>query len=144
MWERLAPDEIDAVLEVGYLSIASDGRLMDEEVEAFIRSMLRLYGPTLTPDRVRGMLEGYADRLEEGPTCLGARCTRVDELAGRLRRPEVRDLAYALSYVLAMSDLETNDEEFGFDQTLRRALRLDDEAAEALVDEVMARVLEPR
>jgi hypothetical protein len=43
-----------------------------------------------------------------------------------------------------MSDLETNDEEFGFDQTLRRALRLDDEAAEALVDEVMARVLEPR
>jgi hypothetical protein len=140
---RLRPAELDAILEIAFLAMVSDGTLVDEEADAFVRMMLRLYGPDVKPARLHAIMNRFADRLGRGQTCRGARCDRAAALAPKLTRKVSREQAYKLAYVMAMSDLRTNDAEFAFDLALRQALRLSPERADELADEATAAVLAP-
>lgn len=139
--DDLQPQEVDAILEIVFLAAAADGQLADEEADAFIRIMLRLFGQHATPERIRGVMQQIAARVQRGESCRAARCARVGELAPALQRPVARELAYKLCYVMLMSDLETNEDEFAFDLELRRLLGIPSERAEALADEASQAVV---
>jgi tellurite resistance protein len=130
--ELVEPAERDAMLEVAYLAIAADGKLMEEELEAFVTAMLLLYGPGTSSDQVRRTVDHLIDQFERGEDQV-----LLTELASHLTRSFARDQAYKLAYAMAMSDFDTDDQEFAFDQRLRRALELDDEQAETLTDQVI-------
>ncbi len=138
---QLTPVEMDAMLEVAYLAIISDGILNDEEGDAFVRTMLRLYGDEASEARIHAVMQRLVSRLEHGETCADALSARTPALIGSLQRTIAREQAYKLAYVMAISDLRTNDAEFAFDQAIRRALRLSDERADELADEASAAVL---
>ena len=140
---QLTTEEIDAILEVAYLAIISDGILNDEEGDAFVRTMLRLYGDEASEARIHAVMKRLGDRLEHGETCAGALCARAPALIGSLRRTIAREQAYKLAYVMAISDLRTNDAEFAFDQAIRETLGISQERAEELADEASAAVLGP-
>jgi len=137
----MTPAEVDAVLELAFLASASDGLLCDEEADAFVRTMLAMLGPKAAPARVRGIMGRLARRLDRGETCLAARCAQVEEAAKSLRRKAVRELAYKLAYVMALSDLETNEAEFIFVEGLREALRIGEDRAPVLADEAAGSVI---
>ena len=132
----LTAAEIDAVLEVGYLTIACDRDLRDEELEGLGRVMRVLAGK----DDARGLgrladaVERYAAYLER------------DGLDGRLescaavlsRRKLARDLAYKVACALALVDRHQQDREFELDLSLIAALGLTQDEADALADEVHA------
>jgi hypothetical protein len=140
-WATVEPtaDEVDAILEVAYLAIASDGVVTRPEMEAFVMVMERLFGPNLTSDRIAQVLDQYTDSLDHD-----GYCSRLAALRARLTRQEVRNKAYQLAYSMVMCDLDTNTNEFEFDQVLREHLGLDDDAAEELVDETVDIIMGPR
>lgn len=140
-WGEFKPtaDEIQAILEVAYLAIASDGVVTQSEIEAFAMVMERLFGPKLTAERIEAVLDKNEDELDKA----GFR-RRLENVASRLTRPEARDKAYQLSYAMAMCDLDTNIHEFEYDQVLRQMLGLDEESAENLVDSVVDLVMAPQ
>jgi hypothetical protein len=137
----LKPAEVDAILELAFLATASDGLLRDEEIDAFVRTMMALLGPRSTPARVRGIIGKLERRLARGEQCLAARCAQVDHAAGVLRRKAVRELAYKLAYVMSLSDLQTNDAEFVFVEGLREALHIGEARASDLADEAAGAVI---
>jgi hypothetical protein len=139
--DKLTPAEVDAILEVVYLAMVADGVMVEEEADAFVRTMLRLLGPHATESRVRRIMQRFERRLERGERCVAARCGRVDEVAEALRRKPARDLAYKLAYVMSLSDLRTNESEFLFDQHLREAVGLSDARADELADEAAGAVI---
>ncbi len=128
----ISDQERSAMLEVAYLAIAADGKLMEEELDAFVQAMLLLYGPSASPEKVKQVVDHLISQFEQGDdeSLLGT-------LAADLTRPAARDLAYKLAYAMAMSDLDTDDNEFHFDLRLRKALNITDEQAEALADQVI-------
>jgi hypothetical protein len=132
IYADISGQERSAMLEVAYLAIAADGKLMEEELDAFVEAMLLLYGPEASPEQVQKVVDHLIQQFEQGDdeALLGS-------LAAELTRPEARDLAYKLAYAMAMSDLDTDDNEFHFDLRLRKALGIDDQQAEVLVDQVI-------
>jgi hypothetical protein len=142
--DELQPPEVDAILEIVFLAAAADGSLADEEADAFIRIMLRLFGQHATPERIRGVMQQIASRIQRGESCQAARCARVGELTPALQRVVARELAYKLAYVMLMSDLDTNEDEFNFDLELRRMLGIAAERADDLADEAAGAVLGER
>lgn len=128
----ISEQERSAMLEVAYLAIAADGKLMEEELDAFVQAMLLLYGPDASPEQVTKVVDHLLAQFERGDDE-----ALLADLARDLARPLARDLAYKLAYAMAMSDFDTDDNEFHFDLRLRQALGLSDEQAEALTDEVI-------
>jgi uncharacterized tellurite resistance protein B-like protein len=135
---RLSAEERAAVMEIAYRAIAADGRLTDSELEAFSDALLQMYGPHVTPEEVRGIV----DRLIESKSDPDSVCNlpdeeRLIELTCILGSQYARDQAYKLAYAMAMADFDTNNCEFEYDQLLRRTLGLSDDAAEELADQVI-------
>lgn len=132
---ELLPAEIDAVLEVGYLTIACDSELRDEELVGLGRVLSKLGGGKAHPgayllaetmERFSAYLErdGFDGRLE---TCAAA-----------LSRKSARDIAYKLACALALVDRDLGDREFELDLSLIAALGLTQDEADALAHEVHA------
>jgi len=128
----ISDQERSAMLEVAYLAIAADGKLMEEELDAFVQAMLLLYGPDASPDQVKRVVDHLLAQFERGQDE-----ALLADLAADLSRPFARDQAYKLAYAMTMSDFDTDDEEFHFDQRLRQALCLSEDEAEALADQVI-------
>ncbi|MBN2496926.1 MAG: hypothetical protein JXR96_20210 [Deltaproteobacteria bacterium] len=129
--DKLEPAERDAILEIAYMAIAADGKLMESELDAFTEAMLLLYGPQATPEKVKQLVDHLVATFEHDAN------DDLREFTSELERPYARRTAYKLAYAMAMSDLDTNDSEFEFDQKLRCMLGLSEDEAEALADEVI-------
>jgi hypothetical protein len=128
----LSLDEKNAVLEVAFLSIAADQRLGEEEIDAFFRVAKQLFGAAFGRSELDAAFDNYGAEIRK----IG-QSARLLELAARLTRPAARDQAYKLAYAMALSDLDTNDEEFAFDLELQQSLGITPDWAEALADEVL-------
>ena len=129
--EDLDIEEKDAILELAYLAIAADGKLMEAELEAFTDAMLLIYGDAVTAEQVSQLVTKLVKNFENDHD------EDMETFTAKLTRPCAKNQAYKLAYAMAMSDLDTNDSEFEFDQKLRRLLSLSDEEAEALTDQVV-------
>lgn len=121
--------EREDLLAVGYLAMRADGRLTDEERDAFDRTAQLLVGASDSSEVLMRNLEGVVE--SKGPDAM------LEEVAARLARPVAREEAYKLAYVMSLSDLDTNDDEFLFEDELREALGIEDDRAEELMDEVV-------
>jgi len=138
----LPPSEIDAVVEIAYLTIAADRRLADEEVAAFHRVLERLRGSPVAQAELDKVLEDMYDRADAARGERGYADERLRALAGKMSVP-ARELAYKVAYAMGFADMDSSDEEFELDLQLQDALEIANDRAEALADEVMA-VLDPQ
>ena len=137
----LPPSEIDAVVEIAYLTIAADRRLADEEVAAFHRVLERLRGSPVAQAELDKVLDDMYDRADAARGERGYADERLRALAGKMSVP-ARELAYKVAYAMGFADMDSSDEEFELDLQLQDALEISNDRAETLADEVMA-VLNP-
>lgn len=138
----LPPSEIDAVVEIAYLTIAADRRLANEEVAAFHRVLERLRGASVAQAELDKVLDDMYERADKARGERGYADERLRALAGKMSVP-ARELAYKVAYAMGLADMDSSDEEFELDLQLQDALEISNERAEALADEVMA-VLDPQ
>jgi len=138
----LPPSEIDAVVEIAYLTIAADRRLADEEVAAFHRVLERLRGASVAQAELDKVLDDMYERADKARGERGYADERLRALAGKMSVP-ARELGYKVAYAMGLADMDSSDEEFELDLQLQDALEISNERAEALADEVMA-VLDPQ
>jgi len=134
----LTAGEREAILEIAYLAIWADHKLRDEEIAAFRAVASRLSnlvekdaGRELSDRELNAILDRFAKGLERAEAD-----ERLRVLCAGLTRTAPRGLAYKLAYALALCDLETTDEEFEFDLQLIDSLKLTQDEASALADEV--------
>jgi hypothetical protein len=150
----LSPVEIDAVVEIAYLTIAADRRLANEEVAAFHGVLGRLRGAKVEQAELDRVLDDMYDRADKARRDVRSEAERDEEksrngyaderlraLAGKMGVP-ARELAYKVAYAMGLADMDSSDEEFELDLQLQDALEISNERAETLADEVMA-VLNP-
>jgi len=132
---RLSAEEIDAILELSFLAIVADGRLSEPEMGAFSDALVAL----ADPHQIQSLMNRLANTSihQQEDVCFGVDSSRLRTLAGKLRSQAAREQAYKLAYAMAMSDVHSGDCEFRYDQDLRKALGLTDEAAEQLIDQVV-------
>lgn len=130
----ISAEEAEVILEIAYLTIAADGALHDEEIEALARIARALSGLTDTEQAARGIgprLDRFAEALARD-----GMDERVHALAEKLTRPEAKALAYRASCAIALADLDTDDREFELDLALISELDLSQEEADRLAGEV--------
>ncbi len=138
---KLQPAEIDAILEIAYLTIAADRRLSEEELDAFRALFERLSGSKgpVSRSKLDATLDDMyarADMARESSRA-GYDDETLRKLAAKLGAP-AREIAYKVAYALGLADMDTSDEEFELDLQLVDALELTNERAEGLANEVLA------
>jgi uncharacterized tellurite resistance protein B-like protein len=115
-------DEIDAVIELGFLMANADGRASLDELESF-RALLR----HLKPDtKLAGVLDQLSEQLDKAESIE----ERVRVVAKSLTRPSARELAYKAVHTIAIFDLETNEAERDLDELMIEVLGLSDRVDE--------------
>ena len=133
--------EIDAIVEIAYLTIAADRRLAEDEVSAFHRVLERLRGASVAAGELSRVLDDMYGRADAARDEHGYADDRLRALATKMTTP-ARELAYKVAYAMGLADMDSSDEEFELDLQLQDALEISNERAEALADDVMA-VLNP-
>ncbi|MFO0549666.1 MAG: hypothetical protein U0271_14840 [Polyangiaceae bacterium] len=130
--------QAEAILEIAYLTMAVDGELRDEEIDAFSVIAAAMLGGSgkLDDASLRTWLDRFAgnddrqaisDRLEAAVASLG-------------RDTPARLAAYRAACLMALSDLDAADREFEFDLDLIAALGISQDEADRVVEEVNAAV----
>lgn len=128
----LSRSESEDVLAVAYLATRADRKLSEEELDSFERSVAVLLGPAAAARAAIELMDRFSAQIDrQGLSAMLA------QVAARLTRVEARHEAYKLAYAMSLSDLDTNDDEFLFEGELRVALRITEDSAEALIDEVI-------
>ena len=131
----LTRTEVEDLLAIGYLAMRADGRTTEDELDALERASRVLLDPHEVPSK---LMAQFAEKFE----ATGA-SGMLESVVARLERTEARELAYKLAYAMSLSDLDTNDDEFLFEDELREALGIAEERAEALIDDVIE-AIEPQ
>jgi hypothetical protein len=120
----LSIGDADTVVGIAQLAIDADGREDPDEIGmffAFGKAVLALAGVDATP----------------APTVSGdEEDERIAELVGKLSNTAARELAYTMSYVLTIADLDAAPEESQFMEKLRARLQISSERANDLAQRV--------
>lgn len=120
----LRGEEIDAVIELGFLMANANGDASLDELESF-RALVK----HLKPDAdVATLLDRCSERLDRAESME----ERVRAAAVHLARPTARELAYKAVYAVAVFDLETNEDERDLEDLLLEVLGLDEKRADEL------------
>lgn len=138
---ELSSPEVDAIVEVAYLTIAVDRRLEGEEIDAFRSVVERLRKQSVEQAALDKLLDEMytradAARGKDDETRGGYADERLRALASKMSVP-AREVAYKVAYALSLADMESSDEEFELDLQLVDALELSNDRTEELAAEVM-------
>ena len=123
-----SPEQTEILLELAYLVTAADGRLADEELVAFERIASRLYGRTVSPPELDGVIERFAHNVEQAEIE-----ARVRELVPALEK-DLHAAAYRLALGVAFVDHDASEQEDALHKVLGDALGLTPEIRAALSD----------
>ena len=123
-------EHADTILEIAYLMTAVDGRLGDEELEAYREVVTRVRGKAATLEDVDTLLNRFAGNV--GPSEIG---DRVRVIAPKLPE-ELRDLTFKIAMALTLVDLDSSRDEEELNDVLIEALGLDADRTDAIVQEV--------
>jgi hypothetical protein len=135
--------EADAILEIAYLTMASDRRLNDEEIDALGRIAAAIPREGRSPYRAprtdaglpQGDMDALLNRFAQTLDRDGLEA-RLHALAQSLTTPHGRALAYKAACAMALADLDASDREFEFDLQLISELELNQQQADAIAAEV--------
>ena len=116
--EALGPGAHDALAELAYLAVGSDGSIAEEE-ETLLRSWFSLLDGNDANYGKR--FDTYADRK-----AADGRAGRLSAVATALTTPAARRLGYALVFALTSSDLARSPKEVRFEADVAIALGLDE------------------
>ena len=125
-----SPEQTEILLELAYLVTAADGRLADEELVAFERIASRLYGRTVSPPELDGVIERFAHNVEQAEIE-----ARVRELVPALEK-DLHAAAYRLALGVAFVDHDASEQEDALHKVLGDALGLTPEIRAALSRQV--------
>jgi len=126
-----SPEQTEILLEIAYLVTAVEGRLADEELDAFSVIAARLRGTdTLTKSEIDELVARFAGNVDWAEIK-----ARVQVLAPQLPR-ELHAVAYRLALGLAFVDHDPTDEEDRLHKVLGDALALGHEMRAALARQV--------
>ena len=126
-----SPEQQDVLLELAYLTTAADGKLHDEEIDAFSDLVARLRGKKVSDAEVGALMTKFG-RIHQSEIA-----DRVQAIAPKLT-PDLQSLAFKLSVGLGVADLDATEEESELQAVLAEALGFDDEKVGELTDEVYA------
>lgn len=121
----------DALCEAMYLMATADGHLDPAEEDTLRGAIRELSEGTVRSVHIRSMLEGAQQRLaKEGKDA------RVKAIAHNLKGDEpTAEAAFVLAAAIAFADNEIADEENDLLNDLAEALGIDEDKANALLDE---------
>lgn len=130
---QLRPAEIDALLEIGYLTVACDRELSKEEIESFEH-----FSRSISPPGSLAKAAAFHESAERFASYLerDGLDGRLDICAAALSSRLARTVAYKLACALALADQRIDDREFELDLSLIAALGLTQDEADALADEI--------
>ncbi len=124
-------EQQDVLLELAYLTTAADGKLHDEEIDAFTDVVSKLRGKRASEGEVGALMNKFGtvrqDEIAE----------RVQTIAPGLPR-ELKPVAFKLAVGLGVADLDATEEESELQAVLAEALGFDDNAVADLTDQVYA------
>jgi hypothetical protein len=125
-------EQTDVLLELAYLTTAVDGRLADEELEAFKSLVGRLQGGAVRDAEVDALLDRFASNVDHADIV-----ERVQKIAPGLPA-DLRPVAFKLAVGLGVADLDASEDETDLQIVLAEALGLDDARVDELTAEVYA------
>lgn len=135
----LTAPEAHAILKVAFLAGEADGRIADEEQEAFtglcvsLRGLVGAKDPQLTEEALEKMLDAFTAKLDKS-----GRAACLAETTTALGRLLPRELAYKVAVAMSLTDLDKSDSEDDFDDELIASLKLSEEQADVLAGDVYA------
>lgn len=127
-----SPEQADMVLELAYLATAVDGRLDDEELEAFKAIATRLLGKPTTNADLDKLLDRFGGNVDHEEIN-----ERVQKIAPTLG-DDLRAVAFKLAVGLSVADLDASGDETELQAVLAEALGFDQDKVDELTAEVYA------
>jgi tellurite resistance protein len=125
------------VAELALWSALGDEELQRDELEGIVEVVMQLPGfDGFSPDKAIAMLDEMSSKYPDAEQI----SNRIVELATGIVHPELRKLSYQLAALTASSDGSFSDEETDFLEMLQSVFELEDDEAEALIDEVFSAV----
>jgi hypothetical protein len=127
----LAEADAATVVEIAQLAVDADGREDAEEIKNFFAMGKAIYG--------------HAGLETSTPTFIGddEDDEHLRNLAGKLSTPAAKELAYAVAFMMAISDIDLAPEEGALVDALRDALGLTEERADEIAATVSAAITPP-
>lgn len=136
---NLVPDGVnpsteqqDVLLELAFLATAADGRLDDDELQAFTQITSRLRGKPATNKDVDALLDRFGGTVAQRDIE-----ERVQRLAPTLPN-DLKPLAFKFAVALGVADLDASEDESELQAILAEALGFDDDKVGELTAEVYA------
>lgn len=128
----LSESDAEAIVAITQLAVDADGREDADELATFFmigRALYELAGVKDAPTPTFA-----ADQEDE---------ERLESLAGQLGTPAAKELAYAVAFLMAISDIELAPEESALVEALREALGLTEDRAAEIASTVSAAITPP-
>jgi hypothetical protein len=125
----LSAADAETVVALAQMSVDADGQEDAEEIRMFFalgKAVYELAGLTETPTPTFAVDEDDDERIHS--------------LAEKLSSPASRELAYAVSHLLTVVDIQIAPEEEAFLETLRTVLGIDDDRADDLAAQLGAAI----
>lgn len=125
----LSTDDAETVVALAQMSVDADGHEDADEIRMFFalgKAVYELAGLTETPTPTFAADEEDDERLHT--------------LASKLSSPASKELAYAVSHLLTVVDVQIAPEEEAFLENLRTALGIDDDRADDLAAQLGAAI----
>lgn len=135
----LTSAEAHAIVKVAFLAGEADGRIADEEQDAFaglckaVRALVGATDAKMSDEALEKMLDAFTTKLDKS-----GRKACLAEVAPALGRELPRELAYKVAVAMSLTDLDKSDAEGDFDDELIAALKISEEQADSLAGDVYA------
>lgn len=129
---KLSVEEAEAIVALAQLAVDADGREDPDEIKTFFTAGKAVYELTGMPDLPTPTFLD-SDEPDE----------RLRELAGQLKTPAAKDLAYAVAFVMAVSDVDLAPEEGALVEKLQGVLALSEDHASELAAKISAAITPP-
>lgn len=125
----VAPEHVDAVLELAWLVAGADGRFDGAELKAF-RQLAKRLGARAEAAELDALLDRFSANIEHRDPLV-----RVNELAKGLPL-DVRELAFEVVVAMGIVDLDTSRDEMEFEERVTEALGIGHARADELTSKV--------
>jgi hypothetical protein len=125
----LSAEDAETVVALAQMSVDADGQEDADEIRMFFalgKAVYELAGLAETPTPTFAVDEDDDERLHG--------------LANKLSSPASKELAYAVSHLLTVVDVQIAPEEEAFLENLRTALGIDDDRADDLASQLGAAI----